>query len=138
MKTSRKNIFDRLSLQKKIKLNRHSKVSNDLSSESIKNAELIEQIKDIQDSQANNDTGLKSGYSLKSKNWYSQKLAEELTQKESKQKFIEKELSELKEKIAIEHQNMTKAETKANGIRRQETSLRAIKRDLLVPRINKV
>ena len=138
MKTSRKNIFDRLSLQKKIKLNRHNKVSDDLSSESIKNAELIEQIKDIQDSQANNDTGLKSGYSLKSKNWYSQKLAEELTQKESKQKFIEKELSELKKKIAIEHQNMTKAESKANGIRRKETSLREIKRDLLVPKINKV
>ena len=138
MKTSRKNIFDRLSLQKKIKLNRHSKVSDDLSSESIKNAELIEQIKDIQDSQTNDDTGLRSGYSLKSKNWYSQKLAEELTQKESKQKFIEKELSELKKKIAIEHQNMTKAETKANGIRRQETSLREIKRDLLVPKINKV
>ena len=138
MKTSRKNIFDRLSLQKKIKLNRHNKVSDDLSSESIKNAELIKQIKDIQDSQTNDDTGLRSGYSLKSKNWYSQKLAEELTQKESKQKFIEKELSELKKKIAIEHQNMTKAETKANGIRRQETSLREIKRDLLVPKINKV
>ena len=138
MKTSRKNIFDRLSLQKKIKLNRHNSVSDDLSSESIKNAELIEQIKDIQDSQTNDDTGLRSGYSLKSKNWYSQKLAEELTQKESKQKFIEKELSELKKKIAIEHQNMTKAETKANGIRRQETSLREIKRDLLVPKINKV
>ena len=138
MKTSRKNIFDRLSLQKKIKLNRHNKVSDDLSSESIKNAELIEQIKDIQDSQTNDETGLRSGYSLKSKNWYSQKLAEELTQKESKQKFIEKELSELKKKIAIEHQNMTKAETKANGIRRQKTSLREIKRDLLVPKINKV
>ena len=138
MKTSRKNIFDRLSLQKKIKLNRHNKVSDDLSSESIKNAELIEQIKDIQDSQTNDDTGLRSGYSLKSKNWYSQKLAEELTQKESKQKFIEKELSELKKKIAIEHQNMTKAETKANGIRKQETSLREIKRELSVPKINKV
>ena len=138
MKTTRKNIFDRLSLQKKIKLNRHNKVSDDLSSESIKNAELIEQIKDIQDAQTNDDTGLRSGYSLKSKNWYSQKLAEELTQKESKQKFIEKELSELKKKIAIEHQNMTKAETKASGIRRQETSLREIKRDLLVPKINKV
>ena len=138
MKTSRKNIFDRLSLQKKIKLNRHNKVSDDLSSESIKNAELIKQIKDIQDSQTNDDTGLRSGYSLKSKNWYSQKLAEELTQKESKQKFIEKELSELKKKIAIEHQNMTKAETKANGIRKQETSLREIKRELTVPKINKV
>ena len=138
MKTSRKNIFDRLSLQKKIKLNRHNKVSDDLSLESIKNAELIEQIKDIQDSQTNDDTGLRSGYSLKSKNWYSQKLAEELTQKESKQKFIEKELSELKKKIAIEHQNMTKAETKANGIRKQETSLREIKRELTVPKINKV
>ena len=138
MKTSRKNIFDRLSLQKKIKLNRHNKVSDDLSSESIKNAELIEQIKDIQDSQTNDDTGLRSGYSLKSKNWYSQKLAEELTQKESKQKFIEKELSELKKKIAIEHQNMTKAETKANGIRKLETSLREIKRELSVPKINKV
>ena len=138
MKNSKRNIFDRLSLQKKIKLNRQNKISDDLSSESVKNAKLIEQIKDIQDSQENNDTGLKSGYTLKSKNWYSQKLAEELTQKESKQKFIEKELSELKKKMAVEHQNMTKADAKANGIRRQETSLREIKRDLLVPKVNKV
>ena len=134
----KKNIFDRLSLQKKIKLNRHNKTSDQLSSESKRNAELIEQIKNIQDSQINNDKGQKSGYSLKSQNWYSQKLAEELTQKESKQKFIENELSELKKKIAIEHQNMTKAETKANGIRKQETSLREIKRELTVPKINKV
>ena len=134
----KKNIFDRLSLQKKIKLNRHNKTSDQLSSESKRNAELIEQIKNIQDSQINNNKGQKSAYSLKSQNWYSQKLAEELTQKESKQKFIEKELSELKKKIAVEHQNMTKAETKANGIRKQETSLREIKRELSVPKINKV
>ena len=44
----------------------------------------------------------------------------------------------LKKKIAMEHQNMTKAATKASGIRKQETSLREIKRDLLVPKVNKV
>ena len=43
-----KNIFDRLSLKKKITLNRQNKISEQLSSESEKNASLIEQIKDLQ------------------------------------------------------------------------------------------
>ena len=43
-----KNIFDRLSLKKKINLNRQNKISEQLSSESEKNASLIEQIKDLQ------------------------------------------------------------------------------------------
>ena len=41
----KKNIFDRLSLKKKINLNRQNKISEQLSSESEKNANLIEQIK---------------------------------------------------------------------------------------------
>ena len=41
-----KNIFDRLSLKKKITLNRQNKISEQLSSESEKNASLIGQIKD--------------------------------------------------------------------------------------------
>ena len=46
--TFKKNIFDRLSLKKKINLNRQNKISEQLSSESEKNANLIEQIKDLQ------------------------------------------------------------------------------------------
>ena len=44
----KKNIFDRLSLKKKINLSRQNKISEQLSSESKKNANLIEQIKDLQ------------------------------------------------------------------------------------------
>ena len=49
--TSKKNIFDRLSLKKKINLNRQNKISEQLSNESEKNANLIEQIKDLQSHQ---------------------------------------------------------------------------------------
>ena len=109
----KKNIFDRLSLKKKIALNKQNKISDRLSSELRKNTQLIEQIKELQNEKIKNDTGPRSGYLLKSQNWYSQKLAEELNQKETKQKFIEKELKELQKKIAVEHQNMTKAKRKA-------------------------
>ena len=44
----KKNIFDRLSLKKKINLSRQNKISEQLSSEAEKNANLIEQIKDLQ------------------------------------------------------------------------------------------
>ena len=109
----KKNIFDRLSLKKKINLSRQNKISEQLSSESEKNANLIEQIKDLQSQRVVDNSTLKSGYFLKSQNWYSQKLIEELNQTETKQKFIKKELTELQKKIAIEHQNVKRAETKA-------------------------
>ena len=94
----KKNIFDRLSLKKKINLNRQNKISEQLSSESEKNANLIEQIKDLQSQRVVDNSTLRSGYFLKSQNWYSQKLIEELNQTETKQKFIKKELTELQKK----------------------------------------
>ena len=100
---TKRNIFDRLTLKKKISLNKQSKISNQLSSELEKNTQLIEQIKELQNDRLKNNTGTKSGYLLKSQNWYSQKLADELNQKQTKQIFIEKELKELQKKIAIEH-----------------------------------
>ena len=90
---TKKNIFDRLTLKKKISLNKQSKISNQLSSELEKNTQLIEQIKELQNDRLKDNTGTRSGYLLKSQNWYSQKLADELNQKQTKQIFIEKELS---------------------------------------------
>ena len=51
----RKNIFDLLSLKKKIDLNKKHKISDELSSEGIKNAKLIEQIKELQDQRGKED-----------------------------------------------------------------------------------
>ena len=133
-----KNIFDRLSLKKKITLNRQNKISEQLSTESEKNASLIEQIKDLQNQRKMEASPIRSGYFLKSQNWYSQKLIEELNQTETKQKFIKKELAELQKKIAIEHQNMKKAKTKADEKRKKEASLLETKKDLMTPKINKV
>jgi len=84
------------------------------------------------------DTGLRSAYILKSQNWYSQKLSEELNQKETKQSFIEKELKELQKKIAVEHKNMTKAEKKADEARKKEAASLETKRELMTPKINKL
>ena len=133
-----KNIFDRLSLKKKITLNRQNKISAQLSSESEKNASLIEQIKDLQNQRKVDNSALRSGYLLKSQNWYSQKLIEELNQTETKQKFIQKELTELQKKIAIEHKNMTKAERKAYEKRKEEEDFLEAKRELMTPKINKL
>ena len=133
-----KNIFDRLSLKKKITLNRQNKISAQLSSESEKNASLIEQIKDLQNQRKANNSALRSGYLLKSQNWYSQKLIEELSQTETKQKFIKKELAELQKKIAFEHQNMKRAKTKADEKRKKEASLLEAKKELMTPKINKL
>ena len=133
----KKNIFDRLSLKKKINLNRQNKISDQLASQSEKNASLIKKIKELQRQRAIDNSILESGYFLKSQNWYSQKLIEELNQSETKQKFIEKELTELKRSIAIEHQNMKRAETKADEKRKKETSLLQTKRELMTPKINK-
>ena len=133
-----KNIFDRLSLKKKITLNRQNKISEQLSSESEKNASLIEQIKDLQNQRKVDNSALRSGYLLKSQNWYSQKLIEELNQTETKQKFIQKELTELRKKIAVEHQNMKRAKTKADEKRKKEASLLETKKELMIPKINKL
>ena len=133
-----KNIFDRLSLKKKITLNKQNKISAQLSSESEKNASLIEQIKDLQNQRKVDNSALRSGYLLKSQNWYSQKLIEELNQTETKQKFIQKELTELRKKIAVEHQNMKRAKTKADEKRKKEASLLETKKELMIPKINKL
>ena len=137
--TLKKNIFDRLSLKKKINLNRQNKISEQLSSESEKNANLIEQIKkDLQSQRVVDNSTLRSGYFLKSQNWYSQKLIEELNQTETKQKFIKKELAELQKKIAIEHQNMKRAKTKADEKKKKRGSLLETKKELMTPKINKL
>ena len=133
-----KNIFDRLSLKKKITLNRQNKISEQLSYESEKNASLIEQIKDLQNERKVDNSTLRSGYFLKSQNWYSQKLIDELNQIETKQKFIQKELAELQKKIAVEHQNMKRAQTKADEKRKKEASLLETKKELIIPKINKL
>ena len=136
--TLKKNIFDRISLKKKIILNRQNKISEQLSNESEKNANLIEQIKDLQSQRVVDNSTLRSGYFLKSQNWYSQKLIDELNQTETKQKFIQKELAELQKKIAVEHQNMKRAQTKADEKRKKEASLLENKKELLIPKINKL
>ena len=133
----KKNIFDRLSLKKKINLNRKNKISDQLETQSEKNASLIKQIKELQSQRVKDNSVLESGYFLKSQNWYSQKLLEELNQSETKQKFIEKELAELKKSIAIEHQNMKRAEIKADEKRKKEASLLQTKKELMTPKINK-
>ena len=134
----KKNIFDRLSLKQKISLNRQNKLSDQLFLESEKNTQLIEQIKDLQNNRKKDDIGLRSAYLLKSQNWYSHKLSEELNQKETKQSFIEKELKELQKKIAVEHKNMTKAEKKADEARKKESASLETKRELMTPKINKL
>ncbi len=134
----RKNIFDLLSLKKKIALNKNHKISDELSSEGIKNKKLIEQIKELQDQRRKEDIGGRSAYFLKSDTWYSQKLAEERQKTETKQKFIDRELSEIRKKIAIDHQNISRAQLKAKEIRKKEVNLDEIRRDLLTPKINKI
>ena len=134
----RKNIFDRLSLKKKIAINKQHKISDQLSSELKKNTQLIEQIRELQNERIKDNTGLRTGYLLKSENWYSQKLTDELNKKETKQKFIEKELKELQKKIAIEHKNMTKAGIKADEKRKEELASLEAKRELMTPKINKL
>ena len=134
----KKNIFDRLSLKKKINLNKQNKMSEQLVSQSEKNVSLIEQIKELQSQRTTDNSAHQSGYFLKSQNWYSQKLIEELNQSETKQQFIEKELKELRKNIAIEHQNMKRADDKANEKRRKEASLLQTKKELMTPKINKL
>ena len=138
MKKRKKNIFDLLSLKTRIALNKKHQISDELSSEGIKNAKLIEQIKELQDQRCIEDAGPKSAYFLKSDTWYSQKLAEERQKTETKQKFIDRELNEIRKKIAIDHQNISRAQLKAKEIRKKEVNLVEIRRDLLTPKINKI
>ena len=65
-------------------------------------------------------------------------MTDELNKKETKQKFIEKELKELQKKIAIEHKNMTKAGIKADEKRKEELASYEAKRELMTPKINKL
>ena len=132
----KKNIFDRLLLKKKISLNKQNKISDQLSTEFQKNSQLIEQIKDLQNNRNKDETGIRSGYLLKSQNWYSKKLTEELDQKETKQVFLEKELKALRQKIAVEHQNMTKTAKKADEARKKEAASVEAIRELMTPKIN--
>ena len=134
----KKNIFDHLSLKKKITLNRQNKISDQLSSESEKNAALIKKIKALQNQRLVENSDLGSAYFLKSQNWYSQKLIEELTLTETKQKVIKKELTELKKNIAVEHQNMKLAKAKADEKRKKETLLLEKIKELMTPKINKL
>ena len=113
-------------------------MSEQLVSQSEKNVSLIEQIKELQSQRTTDNSAYQSGYFLKSQNWYSQKLIEELNQSETKQQFIEKELKELRKNIAIEHQNMKRADDKANEKRRKEASLLQTKKELMTPKINKL
>ena len=106
-------------------------MTEQLESQSEKNVSLIEQIKELQSQRAKENSVNQSGYFLKSRNWYSQKLIEELNQSETKQKFIEKELTELRKNIAIEHQNMKKADNKADEQRKKEASLLETKKELM-------
>ena len=134
----RKNIFDLLSLKKKIALNKKHKICDELSSEGIKNEKLIKQIKQLQEQRGKEDVGTRSAYFLKSDTWYSRKLAEERQKTETKQKFIDKELKEIRKKIAIDHQNISRAQSKAKEIRKKEENLDDIRRELLTPKINKI
>ncbi|MDC3068084.1 hypothetical protein OA005_02325 [Paracoccaceae bacterium] len=135
---SKKNLFDRLSLKKKIALNKKNKISDQLVTESLKNAELIKQIKELQDQTTTEDTGTKPAFFLKSKAWYTQKLVQELDQSESKQKFIERELREIQKKIALERRNVDRTRDKANEIRKQEVIKTENKRDTMTIKINKI
>ena len=134
----KKNIFDHLTLKKKIALSKKHRISDELSSESSKNLEIIKQIKELQLQKNELKIGPRSAYFLKSDSWYSEKLAEELQKTETKQKFIEKELDELRKKIAIDYRNVTRAESKSREIRKNEEIIRENKRDLLTPKINKL
>ena len=134
----RKNIFDLLSLKKKIALNKKHKIRDELSSEGIKNEKLIKQIKELQEQRGKEDVGTRSAYFLKSDTWYSRKLAEERQKTETKQKFIDRELKEIRKKIAIDHQNISRAQSKAKEIRKKEENLDDIRRELLTPKINKI
>ena len=138
MNKKKKNIFDRFSLKKRIALSKKHKISENLSSEALKNSELIKQIKELQNQRRTDQVGARNAFFLKSESWYTQKLAEELQKTETKQKFIEQELIELRRKIAIDHQSVSKAQLKSKEIQKKEHILKEIKLEQQTPKINKL
>ncbi len=136
--TSKKNIFDKLSLKKKMELNKHHQISNQLTNESIHNSELLSQLKKLQESTDNSPLGLKQASFLKSETWYSQKLSEEISLKENKQRFLKNEIKEIEKKIAYEHRNVQKASEKASEKRRKEKHELENKLESTMPKINKL
>ena len=138
MNKKKKNIFDRFSLKKRIALSKKHKISENLSSEALRNSELIKQIKELQNQRRTDQVGPRNAFFFKSQSWYTQKLAEELQKTETKQKFIEQELIELRRKIAIDHQTVSKAQLKSKEIKKKEHILKEIKLEQQTPKINKL
>ena len=138
MNKKKKNIFDRFSLKKRIALSKKHKISENLSSEALRNSELIKQIKELQNQRRTDHVGPRNAFFFKSESWYAQKLAEELQKTETKQKFIEQELTELRRKIAIDHQSVSKAQLKSKEIQKKEHILKEIKLEQQTPKINKL
>ncbi len=135
---SKKNIFDKLSLKKKMELNKQHQISNHLTNESNNNSTLLDQLKKLQAGNGSSPLGLKAASFLKSETWYSQKLSEEISLKENKQRFLNKELKEIERKIAHQHQNVKKANQKASEKRKKEKYELEIKLEAQMPKINKV
>ena len=135
---SKKNIFDKLSLKKRLELNKQHLISNELTNESNNNSNLLEQLKKLQDGNNKEPLGLKSASFLKSETWYSQKLSEEISLKENKQRFLDQEIREIIKKIANEHQNVKRAQAKASEKRRIEKNELENKLESIIPKINKL
>ena len=134
----KKNIFDKLSLKKKMELNKQHQISNHLNNESKNNSELLGQLKKLQEDTEDSPLGLKTASFLKSETWYSQKLSQEISLKENKQRFLNKELREIEKKIAHQHQNVKKAANKASEKRKKEKYELENKLEALMPKINKL
>ena len=58
--------------------------------------------------------------------------------KENKQRFLNKELREIESKIAQQHQNVKKAKQKASEKRKKEKYELENKLDAMMPKINKL
>ena len=135
---SKKNIFDKLSLKKKLELNKQHQLSNELTNESNNNSNLLKQLRKLQEGNNEESLGLKSASFLKSETWYSQKLSEEISLKENKQKFLNREIRAIITKIANEHQNVKRAQAKASEKRRIEKNELENKLESMTPKINKL
>ena len=66
------------------------------------------------------------------------KIGRRATKDKNKAKIYRKELKEIQKKIAIDHQNASKAQIKAKEIRKKEAIANENRRDLLTPKINKI
>ena len=67
MNKKKKNIFDRFSLKKRIALSKKHKISENLSSEALRNSELIKQIKELQNQRRTDQVGPRNAFSLNQK-----------------------------------------------------------------------